>query len=185
MNGQLCEAVIKRDKWVEHLKKKAEHTAKVTYNNERATMILNTTYKTAMEGNLIPDRETLVTRIGNMIKSTNNNWSEKSRNGSFPGHISMHNYLRERGSCLLRTCFKSWQLNHFTWSYKSKGDHKSQESVWLKGTESKFAVENWSTRLSTFFNFSLFDRGINTESCSHTILHRLYMVPQDLFLLNP
>ena len=49
MNGQLCEAVIKRDKWVEHLKKKAEHTAKVTYNKERATMILNTTYNTAME----------------------------------------------------------------------------------------------------------------------------------------
>ncbi|KAK1746681.1 hypothetical protein QTG54_002025 [Skeletonema marinoi] len=84
MNGQLCEAVIKRDKWVEHLKKKAEHTAKVTYNKERATMILNTTYKTAMEGNLIPDREALVTRIGNMIKSPNSNWSEKKPEWELP-----------------------------------------------------------------------------------------------------
>eukprot|EP00985_Skeletonema_marinoi_P030861 scaffold34321_cov85-Skeletonema_marinoi.AAC.1 len=84
MNGQLCKAVIKRDRWVEHLKKKAEHTAKVTYNNERATMILNTTYKTAMEGNLIPDREALVTRIGNMIKSPNSNWSEKKPEWEHP-----------------------------------------------------------------------------------------------------
>ena len=84
MNGQLCEAVIKRDKWVEHLKKKAGHTSNVTYNNERATMILNTTYKTAMEGNLIPDRETLVTRIGNMIKSPNSNWSEKKPEWELP-----------------------------------------------------------------------------------------------------
>ena len=84
MNGQLCKAVIKRDKWVEHLKKKAEHTAKVTYNKERATMILNTTYKTAMEGNLIPDREALVTRIGNMIKSPNSNWSEKKPEWELP-----------------------------------------------------------------------------------------------------
>eukprot|EP00985_Skeletonema_marinoi_P015273 scaffold7855_cov80-Skeletonema_marinoi.AAC.1 len=84
MNGQLCEAVIKRDKWVEHMNKKAEHTAKVTYNNERATMILNTTYKTATEGNLIPDRETLVTIIGNMIKSPNSNWSEKEPEWELP-----------------------------------------------------------------------------------------------------
>eukprot|EP00984_Skeletonema_dohrnii_P023599 scaffold12692_cov118-Skeletonema_dohrnii-CCMP3373.AAC.1 len=34
----------KRDKWVEHLKKKAVHTANVTYNDERATAILNTTW---------------------------------------------------------------------------------------------------------------------------------------------
>jgi len=77
------------------LKKKAEHTAKVTYNKERATMILNTTYNTAMEGNLLPDRETLVTRIGNMIKSPNSNWSEKKPEWELPGHISMHNYLYE------------------------------------------------------------------------------------------
>ena len=84
MNGQLCEAVIKRDKWVEHLKKKAGHTSNVTYNKERADTILNTTYKTAMEGNLIPDRETLVTRIGNMIKSPNSNWSEKKPEWELP-----------------------------------------------------------------------------------------------------
>ena len=93
MNGQLCEAVIKRDKWVEHLKKKAEHMAKVTYNNESATMILNTTYKTATEGNLIPDRETLVTRIGNMISLLTATGPRRSWNGSFPGHILMRNYL--------------------------------------------------------------------------------------------
>eukprot|EP00985_Skeletonema_marinoi_P015274 scaffold7857_cov103-Skeletonema_marinoi.AAC.1 len=34
MNGQLCKAVIKRDKWVEHLKKKAEHTAKQLVREE-------------------------------------------------------------------------------------------------------------------------------------------------------
>ena len=56
----------------------------LTYNNERATMILNTTYKTAMEGNLIPDRETLVTRIGNMIKSPNSNWSKKKPEWELP-----------------------------------------------------------------------------------------------------
>eukprot|EP00985_Skeletonema_marinoi_P028167 scaffold24239_cov209-Skeletonema_marinoi.AAC.1 len=26
-NGQLCEAVIKRERWVEHLQRRAEHTA--------------------------------------------------------------------------------------------------------------------------------------------------------------
>ena len=73
MNGQLCEAVIKRERWVEHLQKRAEHTAE-TYNEEMANRILNTTYKTAMEQNLIPDREALMTRIGNMIKFPNNTW---------------------------------------------------------------------------------------------------------------
>mmetsp|Transcript_27707 Transcript_27707/g.35659 ORF Transcript_27707/g.35659 Transcript_27707/m.35659 type:complete len:133 (+) Transcript_27707:330-728(+) len=82
-NGQLCEAVIKRERWVEHLQRRAEHTAE-TYNEEMANRILNTTYKTAMEGNLIPDREALVTRIGNMIKSPNSNWSEKKPEWELP-----------------------------------------------------------------------------------------------------
>eukprot|EP00984_Skeletonema_dohrnii_P031951 scaffold25196_cov211-Skeletonema_dohrnii-CCMP3373.AAC.2 len=76
------------DKWVENLKKKAENTANVTYNKERATMILKTTYNTAMDGNLVANRETLVTRIGNMIKSPNSTGPRRSQNGSFPGHIS-------------------------------------------------------------------------------------------------
>ena len=38
MNGQLCEAVIRIGKWVEHLKKKAEHMSNVTYNKETAAM---------------------------------------------------------------------------------------------------------------------------------------------------
>jgi len=37
-----------------------------------------------MEGNLIPDRETLVTRIGNMIKSPYSNWSEKKLEWELP-----------------------------------------------------------------------------------------------------
>jgi hypothetical protein len=72
-NGQLCEAVIKRERWVEHLQRRAEHTAE-TYNEEMVNRILNTTHKTAMEQNLIPDREALMTRIGNMIKFPNNTW---------------------------------------------------------------------------------------------------------------
>ena len=39
--------------------------------------ILNTTYKTAMEDNLIPDRDELMKRIGTMIKFPNSTWSEK------------------------------------------------------------------------------------------------------------
>eukprot|EP00984_Skeletonema_dohrnii_P027525 scaffold17084_cov89-Skeletonema_dohrnii-CCMP3373.AAC.1 len=42
MNGQLCEAVIKRERWVEHLHKRAEHMAET--NEEMVNRILNTTY---------------------------------------------------------------------------------------------------------------------------------------------
>eukprot|EP00984_Skeletonema_dohrnii_P017994 scaffold8310_cov78-Skeletonema_dohrnii-CCMP3373.AAC.1 len=49
-----------------------------------ANRILNTTYKTAMEQNLIPDREALMTRIGNMIKFPNNTWSEKKPEWELP-----------------------------------------------------------------------------------------------------
>ena len=55
-----------------------------TYNEEMANRILNTTYKTAMEQNLIPDREALMTRIGNMIKFPNNTWSEKKPEWELP-----------------------------------------------------------------------------------------------------
>ena len=82
-NGQLCKAVIKQERWVEHLQKRAEHTAE-TYNEEMANRILNTTYKTAMEQNLIPDREALMTRIGNMIKFPNNTWLEKKPEWELP-----------------------------------------------------------------------------------------------------
>jgi len=68
--------VIKRQRWVEHLHKRAEHTAQ-TYNAEMVDKILNTTYKTAMEDNLIPDRDELMKRIGTMIKFPNSTWSEK------------------------------------------------------------------------------------------------------------
>eukprot|EP00984_Skeletonema_dohrnii_P021723 scaffold10916_cov220-Skeletonema_dohrnii-CCMP3373.AAC.1 len=40
--------------------------------------------KTAMEQNLIPDREALMTRIGNMIKFPNNTWSEKKPEWELP-----------------------------------------------------------------------------------------------------
>ena len=83
MNGDLCQAVIKRKNWVEHLQKRAEQTAE-TYNEEMANRIINTTYKTAMEQNLIPDREALMTRIGTMIKFPNSTWSEKKPKWELP-----------------------------------------------------------------------------------------------------
>ena len=44
--------VIKRERWVDYLKKRAAEIAE-TYNKEMATNILNTTtYKAATEGNL-------------------------------------------------------------------------------------------------------------------------------------
>jgi len=82
-NGQLCEAVIKRERWVDYLKKRAAET-KETYNEEMVTKILTTTYKTATEGNLVPDRETLMTRISNIIKSPNDNWSAKKQEWELP-----------------------------------------------------------------------------------------------------
>ena len=79
-NGELCEMVKKRERWwVKHLMERAEQTAE-TYNVDMATKIHNTTYKTAIERNLIPDREALTTRIGNMIKSPNSTWAEKKQN---------------------------------------------------------------------------------------------------------
>ena len=79
-NGELCEMVKKRERWlVKHLMERAEQTAE-TYNVDMATKIHNTTYKTAIERNLIPDREALTTRIGSMIKSPNSKWAEKKQN---------------------------------------------------------------------------------------------------------
>ena len=75
--------MIKRQRWVEHLHKRAEHTAQ-TYNEEIVDKILNTTYKTAMEDNLIPDRDELVKRIGTMIKFPNSTWSEKKSDWELP-----------------------------------------------------------------------------------------------------
>ena len=43
-NGELCEMVKKRERWVKHLMERAEQTAE-TYNVDMATKILNTTYK--------------------------------------------------------------------------------------------------------------------------------------------
>ena len=72
--------VKKRERWwVKHLMERAEQTAE-TYNVDMATKIHNTTYKTAIERNLIPDREALTTRIGSMIKSPNSTWAEKKQN---------------------------------------------------------------------------------------------------------
>ena len=146
----------------------------MTYNKERATMILSTTYKTAMEGNLIPDRETLVTRIGNMIKSPNTTGPRRSRNGSCPGHISMHKSLWERGSCLLRTCLKSWQLHDFKWTNKSTQLEKKLQQITrkflAKRDKSKFDIKNIktiSTRHGVKRFFSLFYSGINMVPCSH------------------
>ncbi len=82
-NGQLCQAVIKRERWVEHLMKRAAETAE-TYNEEMATNILNTTYKIATEGNLVPDRETLMTRISDIIKSPNDVWAAKKPEWELP-----------------------------------------------------------------------------------------------------
>ena len=70
-------------RWVEHLHKRAEHTAQ-TYNEEMVDKILNTTYKTAMEDNLIPDRDELMKRIGTMIKFSNSTWSEKKSGWELP-----------------------------------------------------------------------------------------------------
>ena len=82
-NGALCEMVKKRERWVKHLMERAEQTAE-TYNVDMANKILNTTYKIAIEQNLIPDRETLTTRIGNMIKSPNSTWAEKKPEWELP-----------------------------------------------------------------------------------------------------
>jgi len=81
--GALCEAVIKRERWVEHLKERGDITAK-TYNKEMADRILRTTYKTATEGNLIPNSEALMTKIGTMIKYPNKNWSERKPEWELP-----------------------------------------------------------------------------------------------------
>ena len=82
-NGELCEIVQKRERWVNHLMERAEQTAE-TYNVDMANKILNTTYKTAIEQNLIPDREALTTSIGRMIKSPNSTWAEKKPEWELP-----------------------------------------------------------------------------------------------------
>ena len=51
-NGQLCKAVIKQERWVEHLQRRAEHTAE-TYNRSQNG---NCPKLTSM-GKTLPDQE--------------------------------------------------------------------------------------------------------------------------------
>ena len=55
-----------------------------TYNEEMADKILRTTYKTATEGNLIPNREALKRSIGDMIKFPNDSWSKRKTEWELP-----------------------------------------------------------------------------------------------------
>ena len=82
-NGQFGKVVLQREEWVKHLRRRADVTAE-TYNEEMADEILRTTYKTATEGNLIPNREALKRSIGDMIKFPNDSWSKRKTEWELP-----------------------------------------------------------------------------------------------------
>eukprot|EP00985_Skeletonema_marinoi_P017916 scaffold9922_cov166-Skeletonema_marinoi.AAC.1 len=74
-NGQLCDAYVKREKWVTHLKTKAEETKKI-YSKRKIDEMTSTSFATAMSGNLIKDRDDLTTRITEIITNPNEKWKK-------------------------------------------------------------------------------------------------------------
>jgi hypothetical protein len=84
MDGQVCEAVKKRERWVEHLKKRAEVTTRELCTPKRLEEIKRTTYQTATAGNIVEDNESLRARIADIINSPNHVWAQKKGDWEVP-----------------------------------------------------------------------------------------------------
>ena len=82
-NGQLCDAYIKREKWVTYLKTKAEKTKKI-YSKRKIDEMTSTSFATAMSGNLIKDRDDLTSRITEIITNPNEKWKKAKLDYQLP-----------------------------------------------------------------------------------------------------
>ena len=82
-NNQLCQCFTKRQKWLDHLKQKAEATRR-KYTKDKLDHILTTTFAEAMAGSLIENKTDLKDRIVDMIQKPNPTWREAKKNYEQP-----------------------------------------------------------------------------------------------------
>jgi len=82
-DGQPCESFKKREKWVNHLKEKAD-LMKTIYTKRKIDEITKTTYAAAMRGDLIQDRTDLTRRITDIITNPNEKWKKAKKEYQLP-----------------------------------------------------------------------------------------------------
>ena len=78
-NGELCQFIQKRAKFLQHLDSRAEFT-KTFFNDDKINEMLDTTYLQATQGQLITSREDLKRKVTQMIRDPNPTWRTQKRN---------------------------------------------------------------------------------------------------------